>query len=434
MCNPNQFPFETTEELIPLEGIIGQNRAARAMDFGLQVKNLRYNIFVVGMKGTGKKSYVKKVVSQKAHEEAIPEDWCYVYNFKQPSHPIVLNMPAGMGKSLCEDMDLFIQDLITEVSKAFSGDDYERQKAEIVKKYQEERNRILDELTEYSKANNFMIKNTSTGFMLAPMIDGETISDKEFEELPEVQKEMIEKNAEDVQLKAVEILRKIKAIEKSIRKQIRELDNTIGLFAVRPMMDELYEKYKGHDKILEYLKDVQGDVIENIEDFNLSEEEQSIVFSKKSESNFLKKYSVNLFIDNSKMEGAPVIIEANPTYSNLVGSIEYENEQGTLKTDFLMIKPGAIHKANGGYLILNAKQVLSSLQSWEVLKRTLETGQINIENIRTQLGIVDIGSLKPEPIPVQIKIIMIGNPYLYRLLYSAYRLTKNPIQQWVWGF
>ncbi|AOT72361.1 AAA family ATPase [Geosporobacter ferrireducens] len=433
VCNPKQFSFKTTEELIPLEGIIGQNRAVQAMAFGLQVKNLRYNIFVVGIKGTGKKSYVQKVVEQKAHQENTPDDWCYVYNFQEPSHPIALSMPSGMGKILCEDMNLLVQDLLTEIPKAFSGDDYERQKTEIVKKYQEERNQLLEQLTEYSRENDFMIKNTSTGFMLAPMLDGEVVGDKEFEDLAEEQKEMIEKKAEYVQLKAVEILRKMKALERDAKRQIRELESRIGLFVVEPLLDELYDKYKAHSRILEYLKNVQNDVIENIDDFDLSEDEQTEVLTRKSENSFVKKYKVNIFVDNSNAEGAPVIIESNPNYNNLVGRIEYENEQGTLKTDFLMVKPGAIHRANGGYLILQANQILSNFQSWDTLKRTLETGEISVESIRSQLGIVDIASLKPEPIPVNIKVIMIGNPYLYRLLHSVYRsifinVKKPPTQ------
>lgn len=419
VCDPQKFSFHTTEELVPLEGIIGQNRAVRAMEFGLRVKNLRYNIFVVGVKGTGKKSYVQKVVEKKARLENIPDDWCYVYNFQEPSHPIALNMPPGMGKILCEDMNLLVQDLLTEIPKAFSGDDYERQKSEILKQYQEERNQLLEQLTEYSKQNDFMIKNTSTGFMLAPMIDGVAVGDKEYEDLDEAQKEMIEKKAEYVQLKAVEILKKMKALERDAKKQIRELENKIGLFVVEPLMGELYDKYKEYSRIVEYLRNVQNDVINNIDDFDLTEEEQTEILSRKAENSFVKKYKVNLFVDNSNAEGAPVIIECNPTYSNLVGRIEYENDQGTLKTDFLMVKAGAIHKANGGYLILQANQLLKNFQSWDTLKRTLETGEISVESIRSQLGILDIASLKPEPIAVNMKVIMIGNPYLYRLLHSV---------------
>ncbi|MFZ5965620.1 MAG: Lon protease family protein [Bacillota bacterium] len=415
----NEFDFETTEDLIPLEEIIGQQRAVKAMEFGLQVKNSKYNIFVTGLKGVGKTSYTQRVINEKAKEEKIPDDWCYVYNFEEPSNPIALNMPPGMGKALSKDMDVLTEELLVEIPKAFSSEDYERRKTEIVKKYQEERNKLLDDLTDYSKKSGFSIKNTSMGFVISPLVDGEPITDKEYDELESEEKNAIEKKAEELQNKAVEILRKIKGLERQAKKSIKELDNTVALFVVKPMMDELYERYKKHEKIVEFIKVVQKDVIENIYDFNISEDDQEAVVVKKAEDSFLKKYKVNLLVDNSSIKGAPVIMEFNPTYSNLVGKIEYENESTTLKTNFLMIKPGSIHKANGGYLILQADHVLRNSYVWETLKRTIETGELAVESLRSQLGIVDIASLKPEPIPIDIKIIMIGNPYLYQLLHEV---------------
>lgn len=417
-CNPDQFDFCTTEELVYQENIIGQDRAARAMEFGLQIKNSQYNIFMVGLKGTGKTSYAQKIISEKAKQENVPDDWCYIYNFENPSIPIAFNVPPGMGKILSEDMDLLVQDLLIEIPKAFHGEDYEKRKTEIVKSYQEERNRLFEELTEYSKEQGFKVKNTSTGFALAPLINGEVISDGEYAELTEEERNAIETKAEAIQNMAVEILRKIKELERQAKRKIIELDNMIGLFAVKPLMDELFGKYKDHPKIVEYLENVQNDIIEHLYDFDVSEEEQEEIVVKKAENHFVKKYKVNLFIDNSNTTGAPVIMESNPTYNNLVGRIEYENEQGTLKTDFTMIKPGAIHRANGGYLILQASQVLTNPQSWDLLKRTIETGEVSIESLRMQLGIADIATLKPEPIPVNMKVILIGNPYIYQLLYT----------------
>ncbi|MDF2546247.1 MAG: family ATPase [Anaerosolibacter sp.] len=417
-CNPDQFAFRTTEDLIFNDNIIGQDRAVRAMEFGLRVKSSQYNIFVTGLKGTGKTSYAQRIVSERAKDENVPDDWCYVYNFDNPGVPLALNVPPGMGKILVEDMDILVQDLLTEIPKAFHGEDYEKRKAEIVKKYQDERNQLIEELTEYSKEQGFKIKNTSTGFALAPLINGEVISDGEYSDLDEEQRIEIETKAEDIQDRAVEILRKIKEMERQAKKKIIDLDNTLGLYVVEPLMDELFDKYKEHTKVIEYIKNVQNDVIEQIYDFDLSEEEQDELVVKKAENNFVKKYKVNLFIDNSNTTGAPIVMECNPNYNNLVGRIEYENEQGSLKTDFTMIKPGAIHRANGGYLILQANQVLTNAQSWDLLKRTIETGQISIENLRMQLGIVEVTTLKPEPIPVDIKVILIGNPYLYQLLYN----------------
>ncbi|QZY53580.1 Lon protease family protein [Crassaminicella profunda] len=411
--NSNHFKFKSTEELASAEGIIGQDRAAKAMEFGLRVKNSKYNIFVVGIKGTGKKSYAKKIVEKNAKTENIPDDWCYVYNFDEPSRPISLNVPPGMGKIFCEDMDELVDELLEDIPKAFADEAYEREKTEVIKKYQEERNDLLEELTEYCLENGFAIKNTNKGFALSPLIDGKAIGDKEYEELDEEQKKEIEKRAEDVEIKALELLRKIKTIEYKAKRKIAQLDSELARETIKPFMDTLLDKYKDHEKAIKYLKNVGEDITENIYDFDRGEDEQENIL----EESFLKKYKVNLFVDNSSNLGAPVIMEYNPNYQSLTGKIEYENEQGSLKTDFTMIKPGAIHKANGGYLILQAKPVLTNIKSWDTLKMVIETGEVKVEGLRTNLGIVDIASLKPESIPVNLKVILIGNPYIYNLLY-----------------
>ncbi|QXM05632.1 Lon protease family protein [Crassaminicella indica] len=412
--NLDNFDFQSTEELKPIDGIIGQDRASKAMEFGLHVKNSKYNIFVVGVKGTGKKSYVKKIVEKNAKLENIPDDWCYVYNFEEPSRPISLNVPPGMGKIFCDDMDELINELLEEIPKAFVDEAYEREKTEIIKKYQEKRNTLLEELTAYCLENGFVIKNTNKGFALAPLIDGKAMSDQEYQELDEEQRKEIERKAEDVEIKALELLRKIKAVEYKAKRNIAKLDRELAKKVIKPCMDILFDKYKENEKVIKYLKAVKKDIVENIYDFDVEEDEQEDLL----EEDFIKKYKVNLFVDNSNNDGAPVIIEYNPNYQNLTGKIEYENEQGSLKTDFTMIRPGAIHKANGGYLILQADQVLRNIKSWDTLKRVIETSEVRVEGLRTHLGIIDIASLKPEPIPVNLKVILIGNSYIYRLLYE----------------
>ncbi|TCO79515.1 Lon protease family protein [Marinisporobacter balticus] len=414
MYNPDNFPFSSTEELASAKEIIGQSRAEKAMEFGLRVKNSKYNIFIVGLKGTGKKSYAKKIAEKNAKTENIPDDWCYVYNFDEPSRPIALNMPPGMGKIFCDDMDELIKELLEVVPKKFSDEIYEQYKGKIIKKYQKERNILLEQLTAYCLENGFDIKNTNKGFALSPRINGKAIGDEEYEMLDEEQKKQIEQKAEDVEKKAVALLRKIKHIEHKAKIKMGQLDDEVGRCTVKPFVDVLFDKYKDHEKVIKYLKTVQENIVENIYDFDASEEEQD----ETVEDSFLKKYKVNLFVDNSNNIGAPVIIEYNPSYQNLVGKIEYENEQGSLKTDFTMIKAGAMHKANGGYLILQANQILSNIKSWDALKRVVETGQLCIESLRTQLGIVDIVSLKPEAINIHLKVILVGNPYIYNMLYA----------------
>lgn len=415
--NPKYYRFRTTKDVSDMEGIIGQERAVKAMEFGLKVKNNKYNIFIVGINGTGKSSYAHRVVAELAKDENIPYDWCYVYNFDDPSKPIVISIPAGMGKVLCEDMNDLIQDLLIEIPKTFNGEDYEKRKSEIIKEYQDEKNLLIDELTEYSKENGFLVKNTSTGFAFAPLIDGEVVNDEQYKQLDVELRNDIERRAEEIQNKASELIRKLKGIERKAKEKIIELGNTIGLFVVKPLIDELLGKYNQYERVTQYLQKVQNDIIDNIYDFDVDESEEIIVV-KKTEERFTKKYKVNLFVDNSCVKGAPVISEFNPNYSNLVGKIEYENEQGNLRTDFTMIRSGAIQKANGGYLILQAREILQNLQSWETLKRALETGEVEIESLRGQLGLVDIASLRPEPIPVKLKVILIGNPHIYHLLYN----------------
>lgn len=413
MYNPDKFPFNSTEELTSTEEIIGQDRAVKAMEFGLRVKNSKYNIFIVGLKGTGKKSYAKKSVEKNAKLENIADDWCYVYNFDEVSRPIALNMPPGMGEIFCDDMNELTKELLEEIPKKFSDEAYEEEKGGIINKYQEKRSLLLEQLTMYCLENGFTIKNTKNGFALSPLIDGQVIGDEEYKELDEAQKKEIEKKAEAVEKEAVALLRKIKIIEHQAKDKIAQLDDEIGRCTVEPFIDILIDKYKDHEKVIKYLKKVQEDIIENIYDFDISEDGKDEII----EGAFLKKYKVNLFVDNSKNIGAPVIIEYNPIYANLVGKIEYENEQGSLKTDFTMIKPGSIYKANGGYLILQANQILSNIKSWDILKRVIQTGELCVESLRSQLGIVDIASLKPETIPVNLKVILIGNAYIYNILY-----------------
>ena len=415
--NPKLYRFRTTEDINEVQGIIGQDRAVKAMEFGLRVKNNRYNIFIVGMKGTGKSSYAQRVVEGQAKEESIPDDWCYVYNFDNSSRPIAVNIPAGMGKVFCQDMDELVQDLLIEIPKAFSGEDYEKKKNEIIKEYQEEKNLLIEELTDYSKKNGFLMKNTSTGFAFAPLLDGEVISDSQYDDLDEERRNDIERRADEIQIKAAELLRRLKGIERKAKKKVIQEGKMIGMFVVKPLVDELLDKYKMYEKVTEYLRKVQDDVIDNINDFDVEEGDEIIVV-KKAEESFTKKYKINLFVDNSNSTGAPVISEFNPNYTNLLGKIEYENEQGNLKTDFSMIKPGAIQKANGGYLILQANEVLSNIQAWDALKRALEMGEVSIESLRGQLGAIDIASLRPEPMPINIKVVLIGSSHLYQLLYN----------------
>lgn len=417
-CDTKNLAFKTTEEVSPLQHIMGQDRGEAAMKFGLQIEHPSYNIYISGMKGTGRTTYTTEAVKKIATTKKVPDDWCYVYNFENTGKAIAINLPAGIGRDFQKDVDELIQDLLIEVPRAFNSEDYDRHRNEIIKEYQEQKNNLLYELSEYADKKNFSIKNTNDGFMFVPLQDnGEEITEEQIKQMDEATTEALEVQLEEIQEKALDILLKIKNIEKLTKKKLLQLEMRVGLFVVKPRVYNLTEKYKESKKVIEHLKQMERDLIENIYQFVGEEEEVTDTSSKIKSQSFIKKYRVNLLVNNKELKGAPVITELNPTLNKLTGNIEYENVNGVLRTDFLQIKPGAIHLANGGYLILEAKQLLTNPYAWETLKRVLQTKEITVENMGNQLGI-DVTSLKLQPIPVDLKVIIIGSEYLYHLLYN----------------
>jgi len=417
VCDDKIFDFKTTEEVLPQEGIIGQERAVKAVEFGLKVKRHGYNIFMTGITGTGKFSYAQNYVKEVAKDEYVPEDWCYVYNFENPYEPKALNFPFGKGKDFCEDMEELIEDLKVEIPRAFEGEEYEKEKAEILKEFQQQRNELMEELSKIAQEKGFALKRTPTGFVTIPIVDEKQLSQEEFDQLEEDVKEDLEEKMNEVQLKSMEVTRKILNAEKEVKDKLKQLEKKIGLFAVGHLIDDLKEKYKDYSKVQDYLEEVKEDVLENLDDFKAEEGEQSTFPWMKKPKVAEERYRVNLLVDRSESLGAPVVIETNPTYYNLVGKVEYESQFGMVSTDYTMIKPGAIHRANGGYLILQAMDLLTNFRSWDALKRVLKNKELQIENLQEQMGLVAMSTLRPEPIPVNVKVIIIGNPFIYRLLY-----------------
>ncbi|MCT4593007.1 MAG: AAA family ATPase [Anaeromicrobium sp.] len=412
--NPEHFQYSKIGNLDMDLDIIGQERVVRSMEFGLKVRNPKYNIFVMGNVGTGRKTYVKKIVENYAKTENVADDWCYVYNFEDPFSPMSISMPPGMGNMFKDDMKELLEDIIEKVNRAFSKGEYEKEKTEIIKVYQNKGDSLMEYLKEYCLENGFLLKNSTKGFTLRPLVDGKPIDDEEYEKLEDEKKKQIERKAVEVELEAIECVKKIKVLENEAKDKIMELDDEIVKSIVSPLINHMKDKYNEYDKIEKYLGLVQVDISKNIYEFDGGEQEEDIV----NQINILKRYEVNVCVDNSKEIGAPVVVVENPNYSNLVGKIEYENEQGTLKTDFTMIKAGDIHRANGGYLILQANDLLSNVQSWNTIKRVLKTKKLTIESLKNQLGLFDIVSLKPEDIKMDLKIIIIGSPYVYYLLYN----------------
>lgn len=416
----SEFDFETTAELDPLDGIIGQGRAAAAMEFGLAIKRASYNIYVSGITGTGRSSYTKSIISRIAANEKVPDDWCYVYNFKNPDRPLGISLPAGMGFRLQKDMKKLIKELRVKIPKAYEGEDYEKQKNEIVQEYQGKSSEQMETFNLFAKEQGFMLKKTEQGLMTIPLVEGKPIEDKDYVSMSLEERKKIEESSFIVQGKLMETMKRIKDIEKSTRDKMEQLEVKIALIAVEQPMMELKEKYGQFRNVLDYLHAVQKDIIHNIEDFRNLEAhsaDQLDLVDRIRDKDFTIKYQVNLLVDNRELKGAPVILESNPKYYNLLGKIEYESNMGVVTTDFTKIKAGSIHQANGGYIIINMSDIARNPESWEGIKRAIKAGSITIENIFSSAGIIS-GGIKPEPIPLNVKVILIGSAYLYQTLYT----------------
>lgn len=422
-CSPEEFSFRTTQEIPPLEGIIGQERAVQALDFGLAVKMKGYNIYMSGPSGTGKTTYARASTEKLAATEPVPSDWCYVYNFQNPRCPLALRFEAGLGKQFKEDMEELVQLLKIELQKVFRADDYEKQKSELLHSFDEERGALMDDMSAMAGEYDFQVKTTNSGIYFMPLVEGKAVGEEEYDNLAEDVKADIEKKSQTVQEKAGSIMRDIRELDKASKKRVEQLDYKVGMFAIGHHIGAVQEKYQEYERVIAYINAMQEDVLENISQFFEEEEESDEalasllpMLSQKPAEDITLKYKVNLIVDHSETKGAPVVVTFNPTYYNLVGEVEYDSEFGNLTTDFMKIKGGLFHKANGGYLIVQAQDILSAPQAWEALRRVIKTKEINMDSVREQLGAVVAPTLKPEPIAADIKVIMIGSNYYYETL------------------
>lgn len=425
-CVPEDFDFRTTAELHPLDGIIGQERAVKAFDFGLAVKMKGYNIYMSGPAGTGKTTYAKASTEGRAATEPVPMDWCYVYNFQHPKKPVALSFEAGIGKQFQEDMTQLVAVFKKELSKAFQSENYEKQKYAVTHSFEQRQTELLTEIRTAADQYGFQLKQTDDGVFFLPTVNGVPVEEDAYHNLSDADKEAIEENTQVMQEKAGVFMREMNELEKECDRQLEGLNQAIGLHAIGEYVAKLEEKYQASEKTAAYLAAVQNDVLQHLDQFMEKEEVQEITLSqlmsgmgKKQDDDVTLKYRVNLIVDHSESTGAPVVVTYNPTYSNLMGETEYDSEYGNLTTDFMKIKGGLFHQANGGYLIVQAQDILSSAHAWEALRRVIKTGEINMDSIRELLNAQVVPTLKPEPIPASIKVIMIGSDYYYELL-SAY--------------
>ncbi len=419
VCDANFMNCESTKDLIPLSEIIGQERAVRALKFGLGIKNHGFNVYVAGYPGTGRKTAVKNFVEAQAKTQPVPPDWCYVNNFSNQYEPKAIKLPAGKGKEFREDLKNFIENVKTALPKAFESEDYVARREATIKGLEDQRKKLIDELSTRAQSEGFVIQSTPIGILLIPVLDGKPLSEEEMLAVPQKTKDKINEKREKLEGEFRNAMRQLIDTERRIHEALKKLNKEVALYALGNQVESLKEKYSTNSEVTTYLKEVENDILDNLQQFIRRGEPEQLPFPMpwlKEEP--YKKYEVNLVIDNSDTKGAPVVVETNPTYHNLLGRTEKEAQFGALTTDFSMIRAGAIHRANGGYLIVPVEDLLRNPLSYDGLKRDIRDEKMSIEEPEERYGFLSIKTLKPQPIPLTAKIILIGTPYLYQLMFS----------------
>jgi len=425
--DPELFTFKTTADLEPLDEIVGQDRAVEALRFAVGMAGGGYNLFALGPEGIGKHSLVKDVLQKRAAEEPVPGDWCYVNNFNEPHLPKALSLPPGKGRPLCQDMEHLVEDLKAAIPAAFEGEEFREQKEAIEEELKKKNEQAFSGLQGRAAKFDIAVVHTPLGLALAPVADGEVLSPKQFEALKKEDRERRGNAMETLQEELEDIIHNIPKWEKETRERIRELIRKVMQLVVGHQIEELRKRWEDLPEVLEYLDSVSTDVVANAGDFMSQDQgggklavggRQAVVAGNIPFS----RYRVNVMVDNSELitleapVGAPVVFEDHPTQPNLIGRIEHMSQFGALTTDFTMIKPGALHRANGGYLILDVRKVLMQPFAWETLMRSLKSDHIRIESLGESMGWVSTETLQPEPIPLRVKVVLLGEPRLYYLL------------------
>jgi lon-related putative ATP-dependent protease len=424
ICDPGIFKFKSTAELSILENIIGQERAVRATSFGIDIESPGYHMFALGPTGTGKTTMITDLLVRKSADQPIPDDWCYVNNFEDNDKPRTLRLPAGKGCKFQEDIDRLVEDLSKEIPSAFETEDYEKEQEKIEAKFQDKRQALFKELEKEADSREFTLLQTPRGIVIAPVIEGEVLTQEDFTKLDKEKREELEKRQGELQAEMRDTVRHIQDLQADAKEEIRQLDKEVVGYAVEHLIEKVKEKYADLEAVVAFLQKMRTDILKNVDAYKHAkerEEEQqqlSIPMGRSGGKPNFDRYRVNLLVDNCDMQGAPVIVESNPTYPNLMGRIEHQARFGALVTNFQMIKVGALHRANGGYLIVDARDVLTKPMAWEGLKRALKDRQIRIESMYESLGAISTRSLDPEPIPLDTKVIVIGDPMVYYLLYN----------------
>jgi predicted ATP-dependent protease len=426
-CPPERFKFTTTAELKGLSQVMGQQRAMDALEFAADINSQGYNVYVMGQIGTGRSASSRGFLEKWAAKQPVPDEWCYVYNFADPRVPKSVNVPAGKGIEWQADMDQVIGELADQVTLAFESEDYIEKRDDILRGFREERNRELQEFEKGVESAGFTLGRSPAGLIVAPAHEGEVMDPQQYRELPEEERDRLEETRQELQATLAEIMRRGQREERHTRRSVADLDRDVAREVIEPLLEEIREKHSGHRPVIEHLNAVRDDLLENISAIRQAAEDgdEQMRFAAAMQGHtgtgampIMERYRVNLLVNNGELNGAPVIHEPNPTIEALTGEVEHQTQMGALVTDFTMIKAGALHRANGGYLLLSVHQLLQRPYAWDALKRALSNQQIRIESLRDQLRFISTVSLEPQAIDLQVKVILVGSPLLYYLLYE----------------
>lgn len=397
--------FNNTSEIEPLEGILGQERAIEAMEIGLKIDNIAYNLYLAGDSGIGKTTYAMNVLNKYASKKSNHKDWCYVYNFENNREPLIIELEKGLGKIFKKDIEKLIETLLDELKDTFECEDFEIGKNQLMEEYEIEKDALIKKIKKYAEEKGFKLKNSKVGMVFIPIEENKDDEETKEDDYTDEEFYKVKRELENA---AIQIAYKIRELEDAQKEALLDLEEEVAKFVIDPHIESLIQKYNEYDKVETYLNNIREDILENVYLFYMDEEELKDKYDKE---HFIK-YKVNLFVDNGndkENSKAPVIVEINPSPSNLFGKAEYDYYNGNIKTDFTKLIPGAVHKANGGYLVLYVDQLLKYPRSWDMLKRAIQSKKISID---TQT------SIKSEDMPIDIKIVLIGTNYMYNILYN----------------
>ena len=415
-CDTERFTFTTTDELEDLAESIGQMRATDAAHFGIGMRHAGYNLYLMGRPGSGKRTLIHQLLDQRAAGEPRPADWCYVHNFSKPDKPRAIQLPAGMGTRFHADMQQLVSELQVTIPAVFEGDEYRRRLSQIDEEYGERQTRAFGAVGDEANTQGIALLRTPNGFSFAPMKGDEVMSPDEFGKLSQEEKSRIENETSRLHESLEKVILQANQWRRERIERVRKLKEEAVLFAVGPLIDDLRRDYAAIPAVCDYLDAVQQNVIESMDEFRHPKEAMSGLAALTSAPPDFSRFRVNLLVGRDGVEGAPVVYEEHPNYQNLIGRVEHAAQLGALVTNFLLIKPGALHRANGGYLLLDINKLLTQPFSWEGLKRALATHEIRMESLGQMYSLVSTVSLEPEPIPLDVKVILLGDRLLYYLL------------------